>query len=264
MSDDDAVWITGVGRLDPARPRLRGDRREPARRAGRASGPSTSSRSPTSPAGSPAGSTGIPCPAAGTRPSSRPAGRSNSWSSRAAPAALRDSGWWDRRARGPGRPGARPGRRVADHLGGGRPGRGRLARSPGGPRRYVELARRELGLTGPALGLSAACASGNHALAVARHWLRLGWADVCLAGGCDMAVTPMSMACFGNLRALSRRNDDPTAGLAPVRPRPRRLRDRRRGRGLRPGAGRVGPRPRGPGLRRGRRLRRQQRRPPRR
>jgi 3-oxoacyl-[acyl-carrier-protein] synthase II len=80
---------------------------------------------------------------------------------------------------------------------------------------YVELVRRELGLSGPSLSLSAACASGNHALAVARQWLRLGWADVCLAGGCDMAVTPMSMGSFGNLRALSRRNDDPERACRP-------------------------------------------------
>ena len=39
-----------------------------------------------------------------------------------------------------------------------------------------------LGLTGPAVSLSAACASGNYALALARRWLQLGWVDVCLAG----------------------------------------------------------------------------------
>src|SRR6059058_862877 len=60
-----------------------------------------------------------------------------------------------------------------------------------------------------------ACASGNYALAQARRWLELGWVDVCLAGACDMAVTPMSMAGFGNLRALSRRNHDPQGASRP-------------------------------------------------
>src|SRR5262249_31718880 len=66
--------------------------------------------------------------------------------------------------------------------------------------------KRRLQLTGPATSLSAACASGNYALAVARSWLRMGLVDVCLAGACDMAMTPITLAGFGNLRALSRRN----------------------------------------------------------
>lgn len=76
-------------------------------------------------------------------------------------------------------------------------------------------ARDHLGLTGPIESLSAACASGNFALMVARRWLQLGWADVVLAGACDMAVTPMSLAGFGNLRALSRRNEAPQTASRP-------------------------------------------------
>jgi 3-oxoacyl-[acyl-carrier-protein] synthase II len=72
-----------------------------------------------------------------------------------------------------------------------------------------------LGLSGPAVSLSAACASGNYAIALARRWLQMGWIDVCLAGACDMAITPMTLAGFGNLRALSRRNDDPKAASRP-------------------------------------------------
>jgi 3-oxoacyl-[acyl-carrier-protein] synthase II len=79
----------------------------------------------------------------------------------------------------------------------------------------VHAARRRLRLTGPAVSVSAACASGNYALAQARRWLELGWVDVCLAGACDMAVTPMSLAGFGNLRALSRRNAEPQAASRP-------------------------------------------------
>lgn len=74
---------------------------------------------------------------------------------------------------------------------------------------------RHLGLSGPAVSLSAACASGNYAIALARRWLQMGWVDICLAGACDLAITPMTLAGFGNLRALSRRNDDPQGASRP-------------------------------------------------
>src|SRR5262249_7545710 len=48
-----------------------------------------------------------------------------------------------------------------------------------------------------------------------RRWLQLGWADVCLAGACDVSVTPLGLAGFGNLRALTRRNGDPPAASRP-------------------------------------------------
>ncbi len=79
----------------------------------------------------------------------------------------------------------------------------------------LQAARRKLHLSGPAVSVSAACASGNYAIAQARRWLERGWVDVCLAGACDMAVTPMSLAGFGNLRALSRRNAEPQAASRP-------------------------------------------------
>jgi 3-oxoacyl-[acyl-carrier-protein] synthase II len=130
--------------------------------------------------------------------------------------ALRDSGWWERRSEV----------RVGVILGMG-------AENPilwegdflnGGDAIYhperddaptVERLRRSLNLCGPTTSVSAACASGNYALAQARHWLQLGWVDVCLAGACDAAVTPMSLAGFGNLRALSRRNAEPKAASRP-------------------------------------------------
>jgi 3-oxoacyl-[acyl-carrier-protein] synthase II len=79
----------------------------------------------------------------------------------------------------------------------------------------IERVHREVGLSGPALALSAACASGNHALEIGRQWLRNGLVDVCVAGACDLAVTPIGLATFGNLRALSRRNNDPAAASRP-------------------------------------------------
>lgn len=79
----------------------------------------------------------------------------------------------------------------------------------------VQRTRLYFGLSGPAGGLSAACASANFAIAQARAWLDLGLADVAVTGACDAAVTPMAMAAFGNLRALSRRNHDPQGASRP-------------------------------------------------
>jgi 3-oxoacyl-[acyl-carrier-protein] synthase II len=79
----------------------------------------------------------------------------------------------------------------------------------------IASVRRRLQLSGPVASVSAACASGNYAISQARRWLELGWVDICLAGACDMAVTPMSLAGFGNLRALSRRNAEPRAASRP-------------------------------------------------
>jgi 3-oxoacyl-[acyl-carrier-protein] synthase II len=130
--------------------------------------------------------------------------------------ALRDSGWWERRSEL--RVGLVLGTGAewsllweADALAGGR----RVYTASVDSDSLVDRTRTRLGLSGPAVSVSAACASGNYALAQAKRWLELGWVDVCLAGACDMAVSPMSMAGFGNLRALSRRNDDPAGASRP-------------------------------------------------
>jgi 3-oxoacyl-[acyl-carrier-protein] synthase II len=82
-------------------------------------------------------------------------------------------------------------------------------------RSFLDVVQGQLGLVGPSGIFAAACASGNFALAQARRWIQMGWVDICLAGAGDMAVTPISMSCFGNMRALSRRNDSPQAASRP-------------------------------------------------
>jgi 3-oxoacyl-[acyl-carrier-protein] synthase II len=79
----------------------------------------------------------------------------------------------------------------------------------------VSIIQKELGIQGPATVLSAACASANFAFDMARQWLDLGLADVCLAGGCDTGLTAVTLACFGNLRALSRNNENPAGASRP-------------------------------------------------
>lgn len=85
------------------------------------------------------------------------------------------------------------------------------------PRRDRTLAQRlarRLGVTGPAVTVAAACASSGYALALGRSWINAGWVDACLAGGCDI-LGPTALAAFYNLRALSRRSDDPARASRP-------------------------------------------------
>ncbi len=72
-----------------------------------------------------------------------------------------------------------------------------------------------LGWRGPNWSVTSACATGNHALSSAGDQIRLGRADIMLAGGAEEAVCPVSLAGFGNMRALSRRNDDPGTASRP-------------------------------------------------
>jgi 3-oxoacyl-[acyl-carrier-protein] synthase II len=79
----------------------------------------------------------------------------------------------------------------------------------------VDSVQQVLGLSGPAVSVAAACASGNHAVAQASAWLEMGWVDICLAGATDVGVTPLSLASFGNLRVLSRCNAAPQTASRP-------------------------------------------------
>jgi 3-oxoacyl-[acyl-carrier-protein] synthase II len=100
----------------------------------------------------------------------------------------------------------------ADWAAGGR----RIQNPSADSRTTAQIIREELQLTGPVLTTAAACASGNYALAEGWKWVSRGWVDVCLAGAVDLTVTPMGMAAFGNLRALSTKfNDQPARASRP-------------------------------------------------
>ncbi len=60
-----------------------------------------------------------------------------------------------------------------------------------------------------------ACASGNEAIALGIDMIRLGRADVVVVGGTEAAVHPLPMAAFGQMMALSKRNDDPERASRP-------------------------------------------------
>ena len=86
------------------------------------------------------------------------------------------------------------------------------------------------GLTGPTVGNANSCASGAVAIGQAFGAIRDGTVDAALAGGAEAPLAPLTFGAFALIRVLSQRNDDPAPRLAPVRSRPRRLRD---GRGCR-------------------------------
>lgn len=71
------------------------------------------------------------------------------------------------------------------------------------------------GLKGTNYSVASACATGAHAIGEALHVLRAGRADVMIAGGCESALTPLSVAAFARMGALSSRNDDPQKASRP-------------------------------------------------
>lgn len=73
----------------------------------------------------------------------------------------------------------------------------------------------ENGYKGVNFNISSACASANHAIGTAMRTIQYGDADIVISGGSEAAVTPLSVAGFGSLRALSTRNDDPKTSSRP-------------------------------------------------
>jgi 3-oxoacyl-[acyl-carrier-protein] synthase II len=61
-----------------------------------------------------------------------------------------------------------------------------------------------LGAHGPGFSVSSACATGSHAIGEAKRMIERGEADVVVAGGTEAAMTPLCMAAFERMGALSR------------------------------------------------------------
>ena len=73
----------------------------------------------------------------------------------------------------------------------------------------------EYGLNGPNMAIVTACATANHNIGEAWRIIKFGDADAFLCGGAEAAVLPMGLAGFGNMKALSTRNDDPERASRP-------------------------------------------------
>jgi 3-oxoacyl-[acyl-carrier-protein] synthase II len=71
------------------------------------------------------------------------------------------------------------------------------------------------GFKGANFSTTSACASGLHSIGEAFRAIRHGYMDACVAGGCESCITPLSVAGFAQMRALSTRNDEPERASRP-------------------------------------------------
>jgi len=71
------------------------------------------------------------------------------------------------------------------------------------------------GLKGPNYSIVSACSTGTHNIGEAARLIRHGYVDVMVAGGAEMATTPVGLGGFAAARALSTRNDDPEGASRP-------------------------------------------------
>jgi 3-oxoacyl-[acyl-carrier-protein] synthase II len=71
------------------------------------------------------------------------------------------------------------------------------------------------GYKGACFSTTGACASGSHAIGEAFRAIRHGYMDACVAGGCESCITPLAVAGFSQMRALSLRNAEPERASRP-------------------------------------------------
>lgn len=73
----------------------------------------------------------------------------------------------------------------------------------------------QFGLQGANFATVSACASGAHALGIALNLLRNGISDIVIVGGTESCITPLGLAGFCSMKALSTRNDNPSKASRP-------------------------------------------------
>ena len=71
------------------------------------------------------------------------------------------------------------------------------------------------GFKGPNYCVVSACATGNHSIGDAMRLIQKGDIDVAIAGGCESAITPLGVAGFASMKALSTRNHEPQKASRP-------------------------------------------------
>jgi 3-oxoacyl-[acyl-carrier-protein] synthase II len=70
-------------------------------------------------------------------------------------------------------------------------------------------------LQGPSFSVNSACATSNHAIGTAMMLIKMGMADAMFAGGAEAPVNKSGLSAFGNIFALSERNDSPETASRP-------------------------------------------------
>ncbi|MDR1651264.1 MAG: beta-ketoacyl-ACP synthase II [Synergistaceae bacterium] len=80
------------------------------------------------------------------------------------------------------------------------------------PAAYVAL---KFGAKGPNMAVVTACSTATHCMGEAMHAIRRGDADIMLVGGVEAAITPIAIAGFANMKALSTRSDEPGRASRP-------------------------------------------------
>ena len=71
----------------------------------------------------------------------------------------------------------------------------------------------DIGAKGESLAMVTACASGTHCIGEAFRMIKHGYQDVMLAGGTEASITPLSIAGFSNIKALSKSEDKTRASI---------------------------------------------------
>ena len=71
------------------------------------------------------------------------------------------------------------------------------------------------GFKGPNIAIVTACTTGTHNIGVGARMIQYGDADVMIVGGAEQATSPITMAAFGSMKALSTRNDEPERASRP-------------------------------------------------
>lgn len=73
----------------------------------------------------------------------------------------------------------------------------------------------EAGLKGPSFSLNSACSSGNHSIGVSAMMIQMGMCDAMFTGGVEAIINKAGVSAFGNIGALSNRNDSPETASRP-------------------------------------------------
>jgi len=87
------------------------------------------------------------------------------------------------------------------------------------PKMILDIAAGQIsmrhGFRGPNFAVVSACASSTHAIIEASNYIRLGKADIIVAGGSEAVICDAGVAGFNAMKALSERNDDPKTASRP-------------------------------------------------